>query len=111
MMAPNEHEMSEATDVRLSEHADRLRQIEERQNIYGRRFDDLGLVIMGSKDLKVRGLVERTESIETVLTDIVQWRRDIAIYIKAGLAILTITGLGTWLPYIQQLLHLWGGIK
>lgn len=107
-MSPNESEMSDA-DARLSEHADRLRQVDERLNIHARRFDDLGIVVMGSKELKVRGLIERTEDVERLLTDILQWRRDMTIYARAGLAILGITGLGTWLPYIQQFLHLIGG--
>ena len=106
-----ENEMSEATDARLSEHADRLRQMDDRLNIHARRFDDLGLVVMGSKELSVKGLVERTENAEKLLADIVQWRRDMTIYARAGLAILSITGLGTWLPYIQQFLHAIGGMK
>lgn len=110
MMAPNETEMSEA-DARLSEHADRLRQVDERLNIHARRFDDLGLVVMGSKELSVKGLVERTADNERVLADILQWRRDMTIYARAGLAILSVTGLGTWWPYIQQFLHTIGGTK
>lgn len=110
-MIPPENDMSEATDARLSEHADRLRQVEERQNIHARRFDDLGLVVMGSKELSVKGLVERADDTERILLDMVQWRRDIMIYARAGLAILGLTGLGTWLPYIQDFLRIAGGIK
>lgn len=111
MMAPNENEMSEATDVRLSEHADRLRQVEERQNIHARRFDDFGLVIMGSKDLAVKGLVERTETIEKILADMVQWRRDIKLYATVIGAMVGVGALGEWLPYIQTFLHVIGGSK
>jgi hypothetical protein len=105
-MAPND-DMADA-DVRLSEHADRLRQVEERQNIHARRFDDFGLVIMGSNDLKVKGLMQRADETERVLADIVQWRRDMTIYARAGLAILGITGLGTWLPYIREFVRMIG---
>ena len=101
--------MSDMTEARLAEHADRLRQMEERQNIHARRFDDLTLVVVGDERIKVKGLIERTQDIETLLADLLQWRRDVMIWGRVALGLLAFGALGEWLPYVQVLLKVIGG--
>lgn len=102
-------EMPDMTEVRLNEHGDRLKHHDERLNMHGKRFDEFTLILKGDKELDVPGLIGRTAAIELSLRELLQWRRDIMIYAKAGVAILAITGLGTWLPYIEQFLRFLGG--
>lgn len=102
-------EMSDQTEVRLNEHGDRLKTHDERLNLHASRFDEFALVLKGNKELDVLGLLDRTAAIELAMREMQQWRRDIMIWAKAGVAILAITGLGTWLPYIEQFLKFIGG--
>lgn len=107
----NDLDMPDMTEARLNEHADRLKQHDERLNIHATRFDDVTLILKGNKELEIRGLLERTAAIEASLTELLQWRRDIMIYARAGIAILAFTSIGTWLPYIEQFLKLLQGVK
>jgi hypothetical protein len=107
LMAPND-ETPEMIEARLNEHADRLRQVDDRLNIHARRFDDLGLVVMGSDELKVKGLIERTATIETLLAGLVQWQRDMQLWAKIVVGLLATGALGDWLPYIQAFLKAMG---
>ena len=105
----NSNDMADPTELRLNEHGDRLKSHDDRLNLHGKRFDEITLILKGDKELDVPGLLGRTAAIELSLRELLQWRRDIMIYAKAGVAILAITGLGTWLPYIEQFLRFLGG--
>lgn len=102
-------DMPDQTEVRINEHGDRLKNHSERLNLHDRRFDEFTLVLKGNKELDVLGLLDRTAAIELSMREMQQWRRDIMIWAKAAVAILAITGLGTWLPYIEQFLKFIGG--
>ncbi len=104
-MTPNDM----SNEQRLDEHGNRLDRHDERLNIDATRIDGLQLVVMGDKDKRIDGLLDRTGKLEELTAEIQQWRRDIMIYARAGVAILAATSLGTWLPYIQQFLKLLGG--
>lgn len=108
-MVLNPGELDDDMEQRLTEHADRLRQVEERQNIHARRFDDLTLIVVGDEKIKVKGLIERTQNMEALLADLVQWRRDLMIWGRVALGLLAVGALGEWLPYMQVILRLIGG--
>lgn len=95
-------------NARLDEHGRLITQQGERQNIQAVRIDGLTLVMYGDDEKRVKGLLERTSDLERQTSDILQWRREIMIYLRVGIFILTVTSLGTWLPYIRELLILMG---
>lgn len=90
------------TNARVDEHGRLITQQGERQNIQASRIDGLTLVIFGDTEKRVKGLLERTGDLEKVTSEIQQWRREIMIYARIGTAILSVTSLGTWLPYIRE---------
>lgn len=100
---------SQVTNVRLDEHGRLITQQGDRQNMQAARIDGLTLVVLGDEKAHAKGLLQRTKDLEAVTSEIQQWRHDIMIYARAGIAILTVTSLGTWLPYIREFLKLIGG--
>lgn len=105
MMAPDEM----SNEQLLGEHGKRLNAHDERLNLHGARIDGLQLVVMGDRDKRIDGLLDRTGKLEDLTEEIQQWRRDMMIYAKAGVSLLAVMGLGTWMPYIQAWLGLIGG--
>jgi hypothetical protein len=106
MIEPREVEIIHA---RLDEQGRLITQHGDRLNIHATRMDGLMLVVFGDDEKEIKGLLHRTGELEKLTAEIQLWRRDIMIYARAGIAILSFTSIGTWLPYILDFLEMIGG--
>ena len=86
---------------------DEMRQIIARLDGTDRHIADLSLVVFGNDTMRVIGLAERFVKIESMLTDLVGWQRDVKLLLKVGVGLLTVitggTGIIAW-PQIAVLL-------
>lgn len=119
-MAPTNKIESDMADpevvARFGEHADRLRQHDERFNIYAQHFDKYDLLLLGDDKLNIKGMVESMSEMSEVVRDLAQWRKDMVLYAHAvkvgGRIILVFLGLivgGVWWPQLSALIKLLGG--
>lgn len=95
--------------ARVDEHGNLIKQHGERLNAHAQRIDGLSLVVMGDKNMQIEGLVDRTKALEQLTQEIQQWRRDTMLVSRIAIALLSIVGVGTWIPIVRSLLQLLGG--
>lgn len=88
---------------RIDEHASQLNRHGQRLNQHEMRLDGLNLVVMGDQEKRYAGLLDRISSLEEIVSEIKQWRRDLRVAISVGLALLGFVGAGVWLPILSSI--------
>lgn len=99
-------------NVRLDDQGRILNEHGEHIATLDRRHSRLAAAIYGDDEMAISGLLQRQAGTEAALKEITEWRHMMEVqwkttlqFIKVGLAVMTVTGAGVWLPVIKQLFN------
>jgi hypothetical protein len=103
-------EQLEKIIVRLDDQGRLINEHGEHIATLDRRHSRLAAAIYGDEELSINGLLQRQAGSEAALLEITNWRRTIEVQwktaillIKFGLAVMTVTGVGVWVPILKAL--------